>query len=312
MSDVKTPTVSVIIPTYNRSGFIARAIKSVLDQTYQDFEIIIVDDCSTDNTEEVLNSFKDHRIRYIKLKANGGAQAARNVGIKSASGKYVTFLDSDDAWMPEKLYLQVKIASTRARPCIVHGAALAYNEAENLYYQYNIPRFEGHVYDELLKRPGPLFQCLFVPKECFEKIGFLDEKAPQFQEWDTSIRLSKYYEFVYIDQPLAIYFQHTRDSISKSGANGWEYIVNKYEMDISQRLGKKYLSKHYSTIGWNYNDKGNFKMAKEYFLKGYHNTKDPRRCAEALLSILGKEATYNFGKCYRLFKKRFSKKINRI
>jgi len=92
----KNPTVSVIIPTYNRAHTIGRAIKSVLNQTYQDFEIIVVDDGSTDNTEEVVKSFRDKRIRYIQHKKNKGAAAARNTGIKSAKGKYIAFQDSDD------------------------------------------------------------------------------------------------------------------------------------------------------------------------------------------------------------------------
>lgn len=99
----KIPTVSVVIPTYNRAHLVGRAIQSVLNQTYQDFEIIVVDDGSTDNTEEVVKSFNDPRIRYIRHDQNRGGSAARNTGIKMARGEYIAFQDSDDEWLPEKL-----------------------------------------------------------------------------------------------------------------------------------------------------------------------------------------------------------------
>lgn len=103
------PTVSVIIPTYNRAHTIKRAILSVLNQTYQGFEIIVVDDCSTDNTREVIEKFGDKRIRYIRKKANKGAAAAGNTGIKAVRGEYIVFLDSDDKWLPNKLDEQIKV-----------------------------------------------------------------------------------------------------------------------------------------------------------------------------------------------------------
>ena len=105
------PTVSVIIPTYNRAKLLPRAIKSVLNQTFKDFEVIIVDDGSTDNTEEVINEFQKHnkRIKYIRHEKNKGAAAARNTGIKIAQGEYIAFQDSDDEWLPNKLEKQMEI-----------------------------------------------------------------------------------------------------------------------------------------------------------------------------------------------------------
>ena len=100
---MKNPTVSVIIPTYNRAHLVGRAIKSVLNQTYRDFEIIVVDDGSTDNTKDIIKEFqkKDKRIKYIPYEKNKGGSAARNTGIKAAKGEYIAFLDSDDEWAYE-------------------------------------------------------------------------------------------------------------------------------------------------------------------------------------------------------------------
>jgi glycosyltransferase involved in cell wall biosynthesis len=106
-TDKNPPVISVIIPTYNRAHLVGRAIRSVLAQTFQDWELIVVDDGSSDNTEEVVCSFQDPRICYISHEVNRGGSAARNTGIKVARGEYVSFLDSDDEWLPEKLEKQL-------------------------------------------------------------------------------------------------------------------------------------------------------------------------------------------------------------
>jgi len=103
MERAKNPTVSVIIPTYNRAHLLDRAIRSVLDQTYQDFELIVVDDGSSDPTAEVIATFADPRIYYLRHEKNRGAAAARNTGIEASQGDYVAFLDSDCEWLPKKL-----------------------------------------------------------------------------------------------------------------------------------------------------------------------------------------------------------------
>src|SRR5215471_7855638 len=101
------PKVSVIIPTHNRAEFLRSAITSVLNQTYQDFEIIVVDDASTDKTPEVVASFHDGKIKYIRHDANKGDAGSRNTGIRNSSGDFLAFLDDDDEWLPEKLQMQV-------------------------------------------------------------------------------------------------------------------------------------------------------------------------------------------------------------
>ncbi|UPV76852.1 glycosyltransferase (plasmid) [Halorussus limi] len=101
------PTVSVVIPTYNRAELLTRAIDSVLAQTYDDFELVVVDDGSTDDTEAVVTGYDDDRVRYLAHETNRGANPARNTGIEAAEGEYVAFLDSDDEWRPRKLDAQL-------------------------------------------------------------------------------------------------------------------------------------------------------------------------------------------------------------
>ena len=99
--------VSVIIPTYNRSSFLKEAIQSVLNQSYNNFEIIVIDDGSEDETEKVIQSFNDSRIKYLKREHTGSPAFIRNQGMKIAKGEYIAFLDSDDLWFPHKLKMQI-------------------------------------------------------------------------------------------------------------------------------------------------------------------------------------------------------------
>ena len=100
--------VSIIMPSYNMAPYIRETIQSVLNQSYQNWELIIVDDCSTDNTDEVVASIKDERIRYLKNKINSGAAVSRNRALREAKGRWIAFLDADDLWVPEKLDEQIK------------------------------------------------------------------------------------------------------------------------------------------------------------------------------------------------------------
>lgn len=117
--------VSVIMPSYNTARFIGNSIKSVLNQTYTNWELIIVDDCSTDNTDEVVENFKDKRIKFFKNKKNYGAALTRNKAIKLAKGEWIAFLDSDDIWMPKKLEHQINFMK-------INGYKLSFTEYEKI------------------------------------------------------------------------------------------------------------------------------------------------------------------------------------
>ena len=193
----KKPTVSVIIPTYNRAHLIGRAIKSVLNQTYKDFELIIVDDSSTDNTEDIVRKYqkKDERIKYILHKKNRGGSVARNTGIKSSKGEYIAFLDSDDEWLCEKLEKQIRLFSSMP---IKVGVLYCgqYNFDDNIGIERLIScSFEGDVRIELFRGWCPSTPLLMIRKQCFDVIGFFDEQFSSFQEHDLCLRLSRVYDF---------------------------------------------------------------------------------------------------------------------
>jgi len=256
MTEIKSnPTVSVIIPTYNRAHLIGRAIQSVLDQTYQDFEIIVVDDASTDNTEEVVSNFDDERIRYIRLKENsGGSAAPRNTAIRTARGEYIAFQDSDDEWLPEKLEKQMRLFEIQPLEVgvVYTGFWKIWGHRKIYIPSPGITRKEGNIHDGLLAQNFVAAPVAVVRKECFRKVGGFDEELPTLMDWELWIRISKCYRFRCIDEPLVISY-YTPGGVNEQGgliqAKTLKLILEKYFDDIKKN--KKTLAKYYFSIGSN-------------------------------------------------------------
>lgn len=234
--------ISIIIPTYNRSQTIEYCVRSVLNQTYQNFEIIVVDDCSIDNTVEVAGKIKDDRIKIFSLDKNSGAQVARNKGIKEADSEWITFLDSDDEYLPNKLELQIKELEKNKfdKYIVVHGNCntLEYKSNKESYWQ--LPLVEDESYKKLLSHPAPVFPAILTSKKALEEVGYLDENVPSYQEWETSIRLAKLCKFIHIQKPLFIYHLHSGETISKDLFRdfiGYQYILDKYKDEIIKECG---------------------------------------------------------------------------
>ncbi len=209
--------ISVIIPTYNRASLIERALQSVLDQSYPDLEVIIVDDCSSDNTEEVVTGLNDDRIKFIKHTKNRGANAARNTGIKAASGEFIAFQDSDDEWMPGKLAKQIEaFKHAPADTGVVYTAFWRMEGKEKSYTpSRDVLTTNGFLLEELLKRNFITTQSILVKKTCFDEVGLFDEAMPRLQDWELLLRLSKHYPFLFIDEPLVNVY-HTPGNITSN------------------------------------------------------------------------------------------------
>lgn len=249
------PEVSVIIPTYNRANLLGRAVHSVLNQTFKDFELIIVDDYSTDNTEEIAGSWHDKRIRFIRHKENKGGPAARNTGIKNAQGDFIAFLDSDNEWLPQKLEKQIELFHNLPPSVgVVYAINRVVNDIKNetSVWDFNL---RGNLYHDFLKSPFLDFITPVIRRECFDKAGVMDEKVVAYQEWDTFLRISKCYEFDFVPDILAIYYVHKHETISKDNlvaATGYNYIVEKHKAEILKSAGRKALSGHYSFLFFAY------------------------------------------------------------
>lgn len=242
--------VSVVVPTYNRSDTICYCLASLLAQTFPLGEIIIVDDCSTDNTVEIVKSISDPRIRCIVLEKNSGAQVARNRGIREATGDWIAFQDSDDEWLSEKLEKQIAaLAEINFQPMtVVHTDCFRYDLQTDSRTLWTLPLINGTaVYPLLLTSSGPMFQGILTSKAALEKIGFLDEAVPSYQEWDTAIRLAKECRFIHIKEPLFVYHLHGGETISKNkkrDIDGYQYIVDKFRDEILLYCGIATLNKH--------------------------------------------------------------------
>lgn len=213
------PLVSIVIPTYNRAPLLARSIRSVLAQSCGDFELIVVDDASKDNTAEVVQGFDDPRIRYLCHEQNQGGAQARNTGIAAASGHYVAFQDSDDEWLLDKLALQLARAeSDDQRPGVVYCGFVRWDPPNASYTPgAKVVQREGDIHLAVLRDYFISTQTVLVRRACFEAVGTFDARLPRFQDWELMIRLSQRFHFALVDEPLVL-VHTTADSITRDAA----------------------------------------------------------------------------------------------
>ncbi len=206
------PEVSIIITVYNLATYLEEAIRSVLNQTYQDMEIIVVDDGSTDNTRELVMNFANPKINYIFQK-NRGAGAARNTGIRASTGRYIAFLDADDVWLPQKLELQLKVIESSPWASVIYCDMYFYGTTdytlpETFFQQFKWPPPWGKVLDKMAIRSFGIPSTLLVKRDVFEKIGLFDEGLPYCDDYDMLLRMAAYFEFEVLPTPLVKYRLH--------------------------------------------------------------------------------------------------------
>jgi glycosyltransferase involved in cell wall biosynthesis len=232
------PTVSVIIPSYNHERFVEECIQSVLDQTFQDFEIIITDDASTDRTVDCIEKFNDKRIKLFKHFKNQGACVAANNCINHASGKYIAMLSSDDMWYPEKLEIQVKYLEQHPEIGAVFGKVDWIDETGQIIRDKNFPymdvfnvrnrsRFEW-LWHFFYKGNCLCHPCSLVRQECYTKIGLLNPAFANIPDFDLWIRLCLHYEIEILDQRL-IKFRRMTNEQNASGDTNPSRIRNRFE-----------------------------------------------------------------------------------
>lgn len=210
--------ISVIIPTHNREKTIERSIRSVLAQTYPVDEIIIVDDCSTDNTEEVVSAIDDERIKYIKNDVNKGAAGARNVGIENASFDIIAFQDSDDEWLPQKIEKQMKIFKEHPECSFVYCSFTYPENGTIIPESFGMPRLGGDMLNILLAQNTAGTVTVVVKKELIAEIGGFNEELRALEDWEFAIRASKVTKFGYVPEPM-VYAYRTQGSVSGDSYN---------------------------------------------------------------------------------------------
>ncbi len=273
------PEISIIIPAYNAEKTIGETVDSVQNQTLSDWELIIINDGSTDNTLSILNPIKDSRIKIFSY-PNAGVAVARNRGISKARGNYIAFLDADDLWTPDKLELQ--LAALQKNPAA--GVAYSWN-----YYQYENPAdsyadtfqtFEGNVYPDLLIKnflqngSNPL-----IKKEAIASVGLFDPTIKSCEDWDYYLRLAVNCPFVLVPK-IQIIYRQSSDSVSSNIEVMEDYLlllINRTFESVPPEL--KHLKKQ--SLSWVYKY-----VAHHYFRQKITNSNQWRLIIKNLMKAV--------------------------
>jgi glycosyltransferase involved in cell wall biosynthesis len=303
--------VSVIIRTYNRGYIVAEAIQSALDQTYGDYEVLVVDDGSTDNTAEVVRGFQHPKLRYIRHERNQGVGAACNTGVAEAQGELVAFLDSDDLWKPEKLERQVA--------CMVRHPEVdaVFSDIEVIEETTVIPSLiatmrsfstllaKDHSQQEYVFSARQLYLCLLeevpikptvllVKREILEKVGLFDLTALGCEDWEFLLRLARLACFGYVDAPLGVQ-RRTPDAIHRKY---WqqdraflislfrrEKVALKQDQEAIAAVNRG-ISTHCANLAGSYLESGLKAKSISVYFQGFKETGEPIMLLRAASTML--------------------------
>lgn len=270
------PKVSIITPAYNSEFYIKDAIHSVLSQTYSDFELIVVDDGSTDKTQEIVNSYVTQypqKIKYI-YQANAGPSKARNTAIEHSQGEYIALLDADDIWAKERLERQVKIFETNPKIALVHANITGISSSGKIIksFKRNQQYLSGCIFEHLFLRKADIASStVLLRKDCLKETGLFDEHLSRLgsEDRDLWLRIAQKFPIQYIDFELA-YYRIREGSMSQDYAKmlkGRLYIVDKYTPEKGPRnsLRRAALAKIYRDLGDLYLYQQKFSEARVYY-----------------------------------------------
>ena len=207
--------ISIIIPTFNRGQFLARAIQSVREQTFQDWELIVVDDGSEDESQQIVQKFQDERIRYF-YQERRGVSAARNAGIGLSRYPWICFLDSDDHWKPAKLHRQLEELERRPHHQVIYTDEIWIRRGNRINPRKIHRKYSGWIYHRCL----PL--CIISPssillhRHILEREGFFDEDFPVCEDYEMWLRISSRQPILFLDEPLIVKVGGHPDQLSRS------------------------------------------------------------------------------------------------
>ncbi|MDV3104729.1 glycosyltransferase family 2 protein [Thermococcus waiotapuensis] len=240
------PRVSVVIPTYNRDTLLRRAIESVLKQSFDDFEVLVIDGARSGSTRELVRSLGDGRIRYIPQRGKGIANA-RNLGVLKSRGEFIAFLDDDDRWREDKLKRQLELFRELPESYgLIYTAFTYYYLEKNRVLGIKHPKASGNVYKYLLKDNITGTSTIMVKRDCFKKAGLFRESFVTCEDWDMWLRISKICLFGAIDEPLVDYSIHSGQFSFAKYLEGRYRMIEEHE-DI--RHNPRVLSYHLLQIG---------------------------------------------------------------
>lgn len=199
------PLISVVIPVYNGEKTIRETIESVINQTFGDFELIVIDDGSQDSTLDIVKSISDARLKVFSF-PNEGLATSRNRGINLACGEYISFIDADDLWTPDKLEAQLKALQTHPQAAVAYSWTDCIDESGQFCRRGNHITVQGNVYAQLLLTDFiENGSNLLIRSQAFQNVGCFNESLPAAEDWDMWLRLAAKYEFVVVPSPQVLY-----------------------------------------------------------------------------------------------------------
>ncbi len=208
------PKVSVVIPSYNAMTYLPETLESVLGQTFTDFEVLIINDGSSDHVVEWAAQIEDGRVKLIS-QANKGLPGARNTGIAEAQGEYIAFLDADDLWDPTKLEKQVHCLDASPEVGLIHTWMLLVDEKGKSTGRVMTSEAEGNAWEQVIEKNVIACPSVVVRRHCFDKVGGFDCSLNSVEDWDMWIRIAEHYPFALIREPLS-YYRQVPNSMSKN------------------------------------------------------------------------------------------------
>ena len=276
MTTGSPPSVTVVIPAFNRVGTIRAAVESVLSQSYADLELLVVDDGSSDGTMSALAGMSDPRLRLLANPCNMGPSAARNTGIRAARGDWVAFQDSDDEWLSDKLAKQMVRIALTGPGCVAAYCGMLIDAPKDgslgpggvrYYPDASLGAREGNLLEALLRRSLISTQTLIARRDALLKIGGFDESLPALEDWDCVLQLARLGSFAFVDEALVKQY-FSPNSITRNRAK-WasarERVVAK-NLDLLQ-LRPKVLAGHYRSIAGESRRLGQLAKAKSAIRK---------------------------------------------
>jgi len=259
-----TPLISIITPTYQRAEFIEEMLKSILVQTYSNWELILVDDGSTDNTVELIKPYlNDQRIKY-HYQENNGQSSARKKAIQLAEGEYLAFLDSDNVWIPTRLELGLKAIESDPTIDLTYGDIVEIDIDSVEQPTQNMKRFSGAVAPELVKDNFITMNTVLVKKTAVIKVGAFRSEVKRADDYDMWLRLSAEHNFLYVPK-IMVKYRVMDDQISSNKAG--RFIANKEIVEHFHNVFPVALTATEKKQGWSsfYLRKAYYEMSVEHY-----------------------------------------------
>ncbi len=263
------PTISVIIHTYNNEKFIGETIESVLNQTYKDYEIIVVDDGSVDGTRDVLQPYMQ-KIRY-HYKENGGIASAKNAGVILSKAEFIAFLDHDDLWVSDKLKIQMECFNENPQVGLVYAKYTSFMDGKELRTKPE-KGYSGWIFNELLAKSFIQTSTVIVKRECLNAIGPYDESFFLGDEYDMFLRISKKFQCGFIDKGLTRYRVHEANAskndflFDKENLGVYKKIYDNFtDLDGKQKkILRQRIARYSMKVAEGLNSQGKLEESKEY------------------------------------------------